>query len=238
MRAAWSIPCLLALPGATNTHPHLPASICNCSAFGLVHEFTNYPALSKAAPNLSRLIQPPSSSLGGPKNVKPRPFEPGPEDSGCPSFSRSPHPPLAQQTDQGRRASHLHCHTRPKNPPNDRRQHQVMSTALPKAVPRLLSSISRSPSLSIRPTLRTPLMITICRLDIAPWPELRSPRLSAIASRIQPRTCPFHICNALIARRVSHFSSSALLHLETRHQASVRYSKLHFLLPSSGMQAA
>ena len=103
-----------------------------------------------------------------------------------------------------------------------------MSTALPKAVPRLLSSVSRFPSLSIRLTLRPSLMVTICRLAIAPWPELSSPQLSAIASHVQPRTCPFHTCNALIARRVSHFSSSALLHLETRHQASIRYSKLRF----------
>jgi hypothetical protein len=157
---------------------------------------------------------------------------------GLPVVSRSPHPPWPNRpTRVVVRVIALPCETE-NPPPNDRRQHQVMSTALPKAVPRLLSSISRSPSLSIRLTLRTPLMITICRPDIAPWPELRSPRLSAIASRVQRRTCPFHICNALIARRVSHFSSSALLHLETRHQASVRYSKLHFLLPSGGMQAA
>ena len=100
-----------------------------------------------------------------------------------------------------------------------------------KAVSRLLSPISQSPSLPIRLTLGPSLMITICRLVIAPWPELSSPELSAIASCVQPRTCPFHICNVIIAGHVSHFSSSALLHLETRHQASVRCIKLRFLLP-------
>lgn len=100
-----------------------------------------------------------------------------------------------------------------------------------KAVSRLLSPISQSPSLPIRLTLGPSLMITICRLVIAPWPELSSPELSAIASCVQPRTCPFHICNAIIAGHVSHFSSSALLHLETRHQASVRCIKLRFFTP-------
>jgi hypothetical protein len=138
--------------------------------------------------------------------------------------------PLARRPTRVRRASRCALPYETEKPPkNDRQQHQVICQQLCRKLSRaLLSSLSRFPSLSIRLALRPSLMVIICRLAIAPWPELSSPRLSAVASHVQHRTCPFHICNALIARRVSHFSSSALLHLETRHQASIPYSKLRF----------